>query len=100
MFTHHPVRDGSVISISIYGPHGKRFARRIAEEAVGKNERLGDNFSIVEVGNRQEFFFNVEALAVQTAPVRADRKIAKRHLQLRPVELLARWSRPQIPSAG
>ena len=90
MFTHHPVRDGSVISISIYGPHGKRFARRIAEEAVGKNERLGENFSIVEVGDRQEFFFNVEPVAVDTATVRADRQPVKRQLQLRPLELLAR----------
>ena len=100
MFTHHPVRDGSVISISIYGPHGKRFARRIAEEAVGRNERLGDNFSIVEVGDRQVFFFDVEPVASQAATVTADRKSAKRQLQLMPVDLLARWSRRQVPTAS
>ena len=100
MFTHHPVRDGSVISISIYGPYGKRFARRIAEEAVGKNERLGANFSIIEAGDRQEFFFNVEPLAIESATVTAGRRTVKSQRQLRPIELLARWSRHQIPSAS
>jgi hypothetical protein len=76
MFTHHPVRNGSVVSISIYGPHGKKFARRIAEEAVGRNERLGALLNTVDVGDRQEFFFDVEPITPQTAvitPARAAR---------------------------
>jgi hypothetical protein len=60
VFTHKPVRDGSVISISIYGEYGSKFARRIAENAVKDGERLGANFDIVTVGDRQNFLFAVE----------------------------------------
>lgn len=81
MFTHHPVRDGSVVSISIYGPYGQKFARRIAEEAVGKNERLGANFRTVDVGDRQEFLFEVEQVTPRAATAAPARRAGPRVLQ-------------------
>ena len=99
MFTHHPVRDGSVISISIYGQYGKKFARRIAEEAVGKDERLGANFSTIDVGDRQEFFFDVEPITIEQAPAAAAQRANPRERQLVHAGLFTRWGH-QVQSAS
>ena len=68
MFTHKPVREGSVVSISIYGEYGAKFARRIAEAAVTKGERLGANIDVITVGDRQNFLFAVEVVAPTLPP--------------------------------
>jgi hypothetical protein len=68
MYTHKPVRDGSVVSISIYGEYGAKFARRIAEAAVNKDERLGANLDVITVGDRQKFLFAVEVVTPTLPP--------------------------------
>lgn len=82
MFTHHPVRDGSVVSISIHGPYGGKFARRIAEEAVGHNERLGAALSVVDLGERQEFFFEIEQVTPRPAKAVRTQRAKRPTLQL------------------
>jgi hypothetical protein len=72
-----------VISISIYGEYGSKFARRIAENAVKDGERLGANFDIVAVGDRQNFLFAVEQVPPVVASARRAVRPARRHWRLR-----------------
>jgi hypothetical protein len=71
VFTHKPVRDGSSITISIFGENGERFARRIAENAVHDGERLSPVFDVTPDGVRQKFLFHVEERASAASPYRS-----------------------------
>ena len=86
MFTHKPVRNGSVVSISIYGDRGSKFARRIAEDALKAGERLGDNVDIVTVGDRQNFLFAVEQLPpAAPSPRTVPKRVRRRARLLAPI---------------
>ena len=60
MYTHKATREGLTVSITIFGEHGEKFSRRIAENALDDNEMLSVSMTTADSAGSRRFTFSIE----------------------------------------
>lgn len=71
MYTHKASREGLTVSISIFGEHGEKFARRLSENELEDSEILSEDVTTTDSDGFRRFTFSIEQRPV--APARTEK---------------------------
>lgn len=67
MYTHKATREGLTVSISIFGEHGEKFARRLSENELDESEMLSEDMTTADSDGFRRFTFSIEQRPVKPA---------------------------------
>jgi hypothetical protein len=67
VYTHKATREGLTVSISIFGEHGEKFARRLSENELDDSEMLSEDVTTADSDGFRRFTFSIEQRPVKPA---------------------------------
>lgn len=96
MYTHRATREGLTVSISIFGEHGEKFARRLSENELEDSEMLSEDMTTADSDGFRRFTFSIEQRPVQ--PARTEKMTVPARRRRETSALVSWFKRRRSPS--
>jgi hypothetical protein len=96
VYTHKATREGLKVSISIFGEHGERFARRLSENELEDSEMLSAEMTTCDSDGFRRFTFSIEQRPLPSA--KAKMTTAPSHRRREASALISWFKQRRSPS--